>query len=202
MRLGFLVVLFFLPGLVCSELAGNYNVVADWKGDVFVTLVITGTGTVGVPLPLDVRAPAVRDALYVKTGDGVDVSVDALGHSTIVYQSSLLTFGEGGLTVFRMGVADFDSVNVLLYLPPEMTVESVSPSAPVSFVGATQNIIWNGLSGVSYVEARYAPKKLGEPSYGAGNSMLYAGVAIFVTLIIAFTIVFLVRWEQKKWGGK
>ena len=187
-----------LAGPVCGELTGSYSVVVDGNGTAVVTLVVTGLGTVNVPLPLDVKTPAVRDALYVKVKNGVDVSVDAGGQSTIVYRTSLLTFTNGGSTLFRMELPKFDSANVVLYVPEYAEVLETDPNAAISHVGLSKSIVWTVKpSQYPSVEAEYAVQKGVERP--VDDSMLYAVLAVVAALFVTVSASYLIL--RKSWGG-
>jgi len=155
MRVLGLLIVFLLAHSACADLAADYSVVVEENGNALVTLVIKGYGTMTVPLPLDVEAPAVRDALYIKEKSGVEVSIDADGQSTIVYKTSLLAARQEGEWAFSMDIPAYESATVVVYLPVRAQIRHTSPTAAISTVGNTNTLIWT-LKGAKRIEAGYA----------------------------------------------
>jgi hypothetical protein len=194
--------LLLLVGPACAQLTGSYNVVLDEDGSAIVTLVVSGKGTINVPMPLDVRSPAVRDALYVKAKNGVDVSIDAEGQSTIVYKSSLLTYRSGDSWTFRMDLPKFDSASVVVYVPYTASVIETDPNTAVSQVGRSKNMIWNVKpEDTSYVAAEYSFLKT-DLSQSGESSMKNAALTVAITLLIGLGIIWVVRWGGGKLSGR
>jgi hypothetical protein len=196
-----------LSAQASGELGGTYSVVVDGNGTAVVTLVVTGMGTINVPLPVDVTAPAVRDALYVKSSNGVDVSVDAAGQSTILYRTDLLTFDEYGIsggnvvkaqsTRFRMELPGFNTTTVMLYVPEDVEVLETRPQAAVSHVGLSQSILWVVRPSENpVIEAEYRVQEA-VPAGGGGVPYLSLFVAVAVLAVVAVGSIYL-----KRRGGK
>jgi uncharacterized membrane protein len=192
-----------LAGSTQSQLTGNYNIVLEENGNSLVTLVVTGIGTINVPLPLDVRSPAVRDALYIKAKNGVEVSIDAGGQSTIVYKTALLTSREGGDWRFRMQLPALDSATVILNVPVEAVVSQTEPNAAISHVGRSKSVIWNVKPGETpLVEAQYTftgtsettqPSTPPETGYEGQSSIAYAVLVIIIPVLATLAILYLIR---------
>lgn len=138
-----LTIILFLGCQASAQLTANYNVVLEENGNALVTIVVSGIGTINVPLPLDVKSPAVRDALYVKAKNGVEVSIDAGGQSTIVYKTALLSSRDGADWRFRMELPQFEAATIIMYVPENTVVSTTHPNAAISHVGTSKSIIWN-----------------------------------------------------------
>ena len=184
-----------LIGCCSADLTANYNIVLEENGNSLVTLVVTGLGTINVPLPLDVKSPAVRDALYVKAKNGVEVAVDAGGQSTIVYTTALLTSRQGSQWRYSMLLPDFEAATVVLYVPENAVIHSTSPQAAISHIGRSKSLIWNVPPNQSEVVAEYS---FTEPAMqtiaGEGESDVFSSLLfIAVPLAVAAAIVFFVR---------
>ncbi|MBD3262347.1 MAG: hypothetical protein GF334_11900 [Candidatus Altiarchaeales archaeon] len=175
----------------CAQLSANYNVVVEENGNALVILVVKGIGTINVPLPLDVQTPAVRGALYVQASNGVEVSIDADGSSTIMYQTALLTSREGDRWDFNMKLPSFDSASVLVSIPENTKISSTAPQAAISHVGESKNILWDvkpleqGL-----VEASYSFTQTPLPQINRGGDNLVQAVALFAVVLALLVLAY------------
>lgn len=132
-----------LPMITAANLSSNYNIALEENGNAMVVLIIRGIGTINVPLPLDVKSPAVRGALYVQSSNGVDVSIDADGTSTIVYKTAMLTNRQGNQWEFMMDLPEFHTASIILTIPENTRITNTTPNAAITQVGGEKNIIWN-----------------------------------------------------------
>ena len=201
MRLGIvLILLAALAGPSSAQISGTYNIVVDGNGSAVVTLVASGQGTVNIPLPLDVKSPAVRDALYVKAKNGMEVSIDAGGQSTILYRSALHTTHDGGAWKFRLQLPRFDSATVVLYVPEEAEITDTVPTAAISHVGLSKSVVWNiRPSEDRFVEADYAiPQQKGRAE--SSEPLLSAALIIVVVLFLTVATVYLVLRRRAEDG--
>ncbi len=188
--------LFIQP--VSAQLTGNYNIIVEENGNALVVLVVTGIGTINMPLPIDVVSPAVKDALYVQSKNGVEVAIDAGGSSTIVYKSALLTGRMGQEWQFKLELPEFTAASIILSIPENTNVLSTSPNAAISHVGKSKNIIWNVFpSNNTFVKAKYMfteptqttlEKKQEDDEGTSTDSWLFT---ILITLIIPLSATLL-----------
>ncbi|MBD3388312.1 MAG: hypothetical protein GF416_04480 [Candidatus Altiarchaeales archaeon] len=203
-RVPFLVLL-LVAGSASAQLNGNYNIVLEENGNSLVTLVINGVGTINIPLPLDVRSPAVRDALYVRASNGVEVSIDADGQSTIVYKTALLTSREGGRWRYMMELPPLESATVVVYVPETAVIAETSPPAAISHVGESKSMIWN-LKPVndSAIVAEYSfsgsAGHMTEEGGGRGLDLKYVLAVVLAPLAATAVIIYLVRRRQRGEG--
>jgi hypothetical protein len=66
--------LILLSIVQCATAAtGEYSIVVAENGNTLVLIGLDGSGTVDIPLPLDVSYPEVFNALYVESADGIEV---------------------------------------------------------------------------------------------------------------------------------
>ena len=192
-----LAVLTILAGLSCGELTGSYSIIVDGNGSAVVTLVASGQGTVNVPLPLDVKTPAVRDALYVKAQNGMEVSVDAAGQSTVLYKTMLLTSHDGDAWKFRLDLPKFESATIVLYVPEDVEVQGTEPTAAVTHVGLSKSIVWSVKPSENrYVTADYVIPKPHTTKPGE-EPLLGAAVIIVAVLFLTATAILLVLGRRK-----
>jgi len=196
-----------LTSSAAAQLTGNYNIVLEENGNTLVTLVVTGIGTINIPLPLDVKSPAVRDALYLKASNGVEVSIDAGGQSTIVYKTALLTSRDGGEWRFRMDLPALESATVILNVPETAAVSETTPNAAISHIGKSKSVIWNVKPQENQaVEAIYSFTSPAEPTTttprepsggGRGLTNIAYGLLIVSTAVLAtLVIISLARRRQ------
>mgnify|MGYP006293909893 CR=1 FL=1 len=180
----------FLASSVQARLDASYNIALEENGNALVVLVVKGIGNVNVPLPLDVESPAVRGALYIPSENGVDVSIDDDGTSTIVYKSALLADREGEEWTFLLETPRFDSASIILTIPDNTEIIKTEPTAAVSNIKGNKNVIWNinpgNTSSVS-LRMRYtepAEPAVEEPREDAGQALLKAALLALAILII------------------
>jgi len=193
--------LLLLSCLSTAQLNANYNIVVEENGNALVVLVVKGVGNINVPLPLDVKSPAVKGALYVQSENGVEISIDADGSATIVYKTALLTNKEVDKWFFMMDLPEFDTASVVLSLPVNTRITSTNPNAAISAVDDNKNIIWNlkpheeprVFTQFSYTESTLADLYNPKPGTIALRSVI-------LTLIIILTFVALYVWNRSRSG--
>ncbi len=188
MRLLALVMLIICAQTVQADLLADYNVIVEENGNALVTLVITGYGTLDVPLPLDVATPAVRDALYVKEKGGVEVSIDADGQSTIVYKTSLICVRDGGSWRFSLDLPDFERSTIIVHMPATAQIEYTTPNAALTAIGGSKSIIWNVKSDVKRIEAGYVFGQVPVPDDG-NQTMIYMVLIFVIPFLLTLAIV-------------
>ncbi len=186
----------------CADLSANYNIVVQENGNSMVVLVVKGIGTINVPLPLDVKSPAVRGALYVQSTNGVDVSIDAEGTSTIVYKTALLTNRAGKTWDFMLDLPNFSTASIIVAIPSDTDVLSTTPQAAISQVDENKNIIWDiKPESDTSVSAQYIFTEKQGLSAVPGESTKDVVIKVAVLTVLIVLILFgLYVWSRSRKG--
>jgi hypothetical protein len=130
-----------------SALGGSYHIVVDEEGRAAVFVGLWGSGTVDVPLPVDVSSPTVFNALYVDSPDGIEVSLRGNESATVVYQTSTIATRTPYGWVLDLGFGN-NSYSALVSIPNRATVKLTKPDAKVSEDGESINVRWDSTAHV------------------------------------------------------
>lgn len=125
------------------EMTGNYTIMIEENGDALVTLDVNGSGTMNLPLPLDVVSPSVDHALYIQTPNGIDISVGSARRALVTYHTSLLTTKQVGIWNLEMELPKFDFASVSMTLPKNVEIIQTSPQAWITHTANSTNLLWD-----------------------------------------------------------
>ena len=126
-----------------TAMSANYSIFVEENGNAFINLDIYGSGTINLPLPLDVTSPEVERALYIQAPNGVDVFVGTGGSARVTYQSSLLTTKPSDFWEFEMQLPDVSSIRAVLSLPRDVEISKTGPQASIATEGHFMNLYWD-----------------------------------------------------------
>ncbi len=119
------------------------SIVVEGNGNALVILAYEGNGTVKVPLPMDVAAPKVLNALYVDSPQGIELLLKEGEVATVVYMTSMLTEKKGGRWVIDTDLVAGDH-RVHLSLPNSATIVKSEPQASISQGEESLDLVWEG----------------------------------------------------------
>ena len=144
MKTGVILLLLLATAFAVSA---SYNVVVAENGNSFVALSLSGQGTVNIPLPID-ATPSVTGGLYVQTTNGIDITVGSAGAANVIYQSSILTEKQEGDWTLSIDLSDGEQNSVTTSLPGNAAVSSSTPTAEITNMGDSTNVIWNNAASI------------------------------------------------------
>lgn len=132
---------FLMLAQYASAAAGECSIVVAENGNALVLIGLEGSGSVDVPLPLDVSYPEVFNALYVESADGIEVSLPGNESVTVAYQTSMLTSKTGAGWVLE---ADFGGpYSVLVSLPKTARIKATEPKGYVTETEDSRHVSWD-----------------------------------------------------------
>jgi hypothetical protein len=138
-------VLFFIFLLLLAHDAtafeGGYHIVVDEDGRAAVFVGLNGSGSVDVPLPVDVSEPVVLNAVYVDSPDGVEVSLRLNEPVTIAYQTTTVATRTPYGWVLDLALGN-RSYSAMVSIPSRATVKLTKPDAIVTDDGQSKDIVW------------------------------------------------------------
>ncbi len=134
-------ILFALLLAVSAYATANYDIVVADNGNAFVSAEFTGNGTISVQIPPDAK-PQVDNALFVKTADGINVSVKPGTAANVYFTTAEYTGKNGTAWKFSMPIADGDGV-MMVSLPENATLISSFPQNGVQMqANGSLQITW------------------------------------------------------------
>jgi uncharacterized membrane protein len=147
-RVGIFLLFLMVPPVMAleppeTEMEGNYTITVEENGNALVSLVIHGSGTINLPLPLDVVSPTVEGALYIQAPNGVDISVGSAGRAMVIYHTALLTTKPSETWKLEMELPKFSSALVSISLPRDIEVALTSPKALIAQTSTATNLLWD-----------------------------------------------------------
>lgn len=179
---------------LASAATSSYDVTIEEGGNALVVLVISGEGTVNVPLPLDVGSPTVEGGIYLTAENGIDIVV--IDSASVIYKSNLLTIDQEGVWVFDLELSDTATSSLTLSLPKTVSIQESSPAATITQTDDSVNLLWT-LSGDNLVTVSYT---LGELSSEASTQQPadYSMIIIVLVVIVILLAVFLLKKKTSK----
>ncbi len=178
---------------LATAMTSSYDVTVEEGGRALAVLVLTGEGTVNVPMPLDAGSPVVEGGVYLQAENGIDMVLT--GSASVVYKTDLLTLGENGLWTLDLELPDAQSSSVTLSLPANAEVVSTSPRAAITQTADSRNLIWT-LGGEDRVSVQYrltadgagSQPGVSQPSGGMDYTLIILILAV-VVLALLFVLV-------------
>lgn len=168
-------------------MTADYSVNIDSVGNAQAILTLNGSGTIDLPLPVDVASPQVSGALYVQSPQGIKVSIGSTEKATISYSSSAITSKSEGVWAVELGLPNTDSVSVMVGLPGNALVSVTQPTATIEQQGNKTMVSWNVSDGRERVVAQYSLE--GNGMEAAKDYTLLYVLVVLVVLVAIGTII-------------
>ncbi len=130
------------PQVVAAGLTGTYKITVLENGNAQVLLSLNGTGTINIPLPLDVPSPSVEGGLYLDAPNGIDLFVGTARRASVGYESTLLTTKSDAWN-FEMLLPNLDGALITVSMPRDVEIINASPNASVTKTSVATELRWN-----------------------------------------------------------
>lgn len=172
--------------IMASAVSSTYDVTVEKGGKALAVLVLSGEGTVNVPLPLDAGSPIVEGGVYVQAENGIDVALTE--SASVIYDTELLALEENGAWVLDLELPDTQTSAVTLSLPPDAVVAGTEPSATITQTADSRNLVWT-LSGQDAITVEYSLEAEAAVPGGGTDYTLVIIILLAVVAVLALVLV-------------
>lgn len=140
----------------------DYQIIVADNGNAFVSIYLAGNGSVNIPLPADAK-PIVGNALFLKSANGITVSLSKGKTSSVYYTTSMYTSKSSGAWQFSMPLSG-DGGLARLSLPKDARVISLVPDGGMQLQGnSSVDISWLFPGAMPNISVNYSADTVPSP---------------------------------------